>query len=167
MRFSLVSWARRCVLETDPVQYRMRLNSTVAEGDYGDSSWNDTAPTSAVFTVGTHSETNGSSEEYIAYLFASVDGISKVGYYTGTGFSGNTQTLGFQPRFLIQKRADGTGSWNVLDSVRGITDHRLEFDGDGAEDDGTTCVAVSSTGFTPHNAFLNAADAKYIYYAHA
>ena len=100
-------------------------------------------------------------------LFASVEGISKVGYYTGSGFSGNTQTLGFPPRFIIQKRVDGGSSWNVLDSVRGITDHRLELDGDGAEDDGTTCVSVSSTGFTPHNAFLNAADAKYIYYAHA
>ena len=59
-------------------------------GNTGSSYWNNTAPTSSVFTVGTDGGTNSSSTNYVAYLFASCPGVSKVGSYTGTG---STQTI--------------------------------------------------------------------------
>jgi hypothetical protein len=49
------------------------------------SYWNSTSPTASVFTVGTNNEVNGSANTYIAYLFATAPGVSKVGSYTGTG----------------------------------------------------------------------------------
>ena len=85
------------------------------------ANWNDTAPTSSVFTVGTGTGVNGSGDTYVAYLFATVAGVSKVGSYTGTG---TTQTIncGFTAgaRFVMIKRTDSTGDWYVWDTVRGI-----------------------------------------------
>ena len=83
--------------------------------------WNDTEPTDSVITV-TGATANVSNEKYIAYLFASLDGISKVGSYTGDGTLNRTIDCGFSggPRFVLIKRADGIGGWFVFDSVRGI-----------------------------------------------
>ena len=65
---------------------------------------------------------NGSNERYISYLFGSVDGVSKVGSYTGQS-SGSyvADTLGFTPKFIMIKAADRTGDWNVFDVERGLT----------------------------------------------
>jgi hypothetical protein len=83
--------------------------------------WNDTVPTEEVFTLGT-GFTNDPSSTYIAYLFATLPGISKVGSYTGTGA---TQTIdcGFSTgaRFVLAKRVSGAGQWYMFDSERGIT----------------------------------------------
>ena len=83
--------------------------------------WNSTVPTSAVFSVGTIGRVNGSGATYVAYLFASLAGISKVGSYTGNGTS-QTINCGFSTgaRFILIKRTDATGDWYVWDSVRGI-----------------------------------------------
>jgi hypothetical protein len=59
------------------------LNTT--DNSQGTSVWNNTTPTSSVFTVGTGNQTNGSGSTYVAYLFATCAGVSKVGSYTGTG----------------------------------------------------------------------------------
>ena len=85
------------------------------------SVWNSTEPTSSVFTVGNYVGVNGSSDTYIAFLFASLDGISKVGSYTGNG-SSQTISCGFSAgsRFILIKRTDATGDWFFWDSVRGI-----------------------------------------------
>jgi hypothetical protein len=81
-------------------------------------------PTSSVFKLGdgaTWLSINGSNRNFIAYLFATVPGVSKVGSYTGTG---TTQTIncGFTAgsRFVMIKRTDSTGDWYVWDSARGI-----------------------------------------------
>jgi len=83
--------------------------------------WNNTNTTASVFTVGTASNTNQSSKNYIAYLFGSVDGVSKVGSYTGNG---STQTIdcGFSAgaRFVLIKKSSEYGLYMVFDSVRGI-----------------------------------------------
>ena len=81
--------------------------------------WNDTTPTSSVFSVG--SVNSRSSETHIAYLFASVAGISKVGSYTGTGNDINVN-CGFTngARFVMVKRTDSSGDWYVFDTARGI-----------------------------------------------
>ena len=112
----------------------------------------------------------------IAILFASVDGISKVGSYTGTGSSGNAVTTGFQPRFILMKSATSTKSWAMFDTVRGLGDAglghdpRLFLDTDAAQTTGFNFLTVSSTGFafeTQQSSHLNSNGETYIYYAHA
>jgi len=79
--------------------------------------WNDTAPTTTQFTVG--SNVGGSSESFIAYLFAEVEGFSKFGSYVGNGSTdGPFVYLGFKPALVIVKRVDATANWHMLDSSR-------------------------------------------------
>ena len=96
------------------------LNSsgTVASSD----SFNNTAPTETVFSVG-QSYLLNASDTYIAYLFATVPGVSKVGSYTGTGSTPNTIDCGFTngARFVLLKRTNSSGGWYVFDSERGIS----------------------------------------------
>ena len=157
---------------TNPEQYFLRLNGSNAETDYNEI-WNDTAPTAIDFTVGIQGASNGADKAMLAILFASVDGISKVGSYTGTSSSPSvTITTGFSPRLLIIKRADGLRSWNVFDTLRGIgtggtDDKRLVLDTSAAQGDGSY-VNVTSTGFTVQSTLDVGTDGgKYIYYAHA
>jgi len=91
------------------------LNLTNAEGTTS-AVWNNTAPTSTVFTVGTTFSTN----TCVAYCFAAVAGYSAFGSYTGNGSAdGPFVYLGFRPRFIMFKRTDSTGSWFMEDSSRG------------------------------------------------
>jgi hypothetical protein len=113
---------------------------------------------------------NSSGATYIAYLFASCPGVSKVGSYTGNGTAGNTVTTGFIPRFIMIKCTTTTGSWLVLDSARGLTsgnDPSLYLNTTAAEITNTDWVTVSSTGFqlnTTGNT-SNGAGETYIYLA--
>jgi len=81
----------------------------------------NTLPTSTEISLGAHNNVNGSAKTYIAYLFATVSGISKVGSYTGTGSDLNVD-CGFSAgaRFVFAKRTDSTGDWYLWDSARGI-----------------------------------------------
>jgi len=106
------------------------INRTDAAFSYPNG-WNNTSPTSTVFTVGTDSDVNGNGSTYVAYLFATCPGVSKVGSYTGTGA---TQTIncGFTggARFVLIKRTNSTGSWWVWDTARGMvsgTDPRFQL----------------------------------------
>jgi hypothetical protein len=85
------------------------------------SHWNDTPPTSTVFTVGTHTSVNDASRRYLALLFASVPGVSKVGSYTGTG-ADLTIDCGFTSgaALVLIKRVDSTGDWYLWTAARGI-----------------------------------------------
>lgn len=83
------------------------------------------APTATVFRVGSNTGSNASGGEYIAYLFASLSGISKVGTYSGSSNSTSEIEVdcGFTngARFVLIKRTDvGTSSWYVWDGTRGI-----------------------------------------------
>jgi len=117
--------------------------------------WNNTAPTSSVFSVGTSALTNASAGTYVAYLFASCAGVSKVGSYTGTGAL-QTINCGFTSgaRFvlikLISSGTSGSGDWYVWDSARGISsgnDPYLLLDSTSAEVTGTNYVDTDTTGF--------------------
>ena len=84
--------------------------------------WNNTTPTSTVFTLGAGddgygTQTNVSGKENIAYCFHSVDGMSRVGSYVGTGAS-NTIVTGFRPAFLMIKNTTGGSSWVIFDNKR-------------------------------------------------
>jgi hypothetical protein len=149
------------VLQTN-IPTQATLNGTFS-GDPPNSSYfgNGTsyvAPTSTVFSVGTNSAVNASGGTYVAYLFASLSGVSKVGSYTGNG-SSVTVTTDFQPRFILVKRTNSTGNWIVGDSARGLptgNDPALFLNSTAAETTGQDWVDVSSTGFTVNETALNA-----------
>ena len=157
---------------TNPEQYHLVLNSTAAEVD-SVNIWNDVAPTATHFTLGNNGDVNDTGKIYTAMLFASVAGVSKVGYYTGTGGTNQTINVGFNPRFLFIKRASGTGSWRVFDTLRSWDDTDakvLKLESNDAQSDGTqTWVLKTSTGFTLNTYIdnINGSGSKYIYYAHA
>ena len=92
-------------------------NNTV--GATSTTFWNDTDPTSSVFTVGTDAALNGNTDTQIAYLFSEKQGFSKFGEYTGNGNAdGPFVYLGFQPAVVFTKRTDSSGNWNVFDNRR-------------------------------------------------
>jgi hypothetical protein len=136
--------------------------------------WNDTSPTSSVFTVGSAGYTNASAGNYVAYLFATCAGVSKVGSYTGTGatlqidcsFTGGARFV------LIKRSQDGfSGDWYVWDSARGIVagnDPYLLLNSTAAEVANTDYIDTYSAGFelssTAPDA-LNASGGSYIFLA--
>jgi hypothetical protein len=96
------------------------LNSTAATADL-DTVWNDTLPTSSVFSVGTNALVNANNDTYVAYLFANVAGYSAFGSYTGNGSANGTFVYtGFRPAFVMVKRTnDDFGSgWYMWDNKR-------------------------------------------------
>ena len=138
----------------------------------GSSNLNSTTPTNSVFTVGTDTETNDSSKTYVAYLFATCAGVSKVGNYTGTGAL-QTVACGFTSgaRFVLIKRTDSTGDWYIWDSARGITvgdDPYLLLNSTAAEVTNTNYVDTDTTGFkvtAAAPAGINANGGTYIFLA--
>jgi hypothetical protein len=135
------------------------LNTTAAKTT-GATRWNSTTPTSSVFSIGTATEVNTSAATYVAYLFATCAGVSKVGTYTGNG---TTQTidcgLTAGARFVIIKRTDSTGNWYVYDTTRGmttLTDPYLLLNNTNTEVATLGSVTTVATGFALNSAILAA-----------
>ena len=109
----------------------------------GTHAWNSnsgffgTAPTSSVFSPGSHSYMSGSGHNNIAYCFADVDGYSKVGSYTGNGSTDGTFVYtGFRPAYVMIKDSGNAEQWWIFDSTRDVDNvahHRLGADGSGTE----------------------------------
>tara|TARA_B100000965_G_scaffold174425_1_gene145575 strand:+ start:585 stop:1589 length:1005 start_codon:yes stop_codon:yes gene_type:complete len=94
----------------------MHLQSTAATAS-ASNRWQNTAPTSSVFSLGTEDQVNG-SKTYIAYLFAPKQGFSKFDSYRGTNSAdGPFVFLGFRPAFLLI-RSVSTTDWNIFDNKR-------------------------------------------------
>ena len=131
--------------------------------------WNDTSPTSSVFSVGTSNWVNASGSTYVAYLFASLAGVSKVFSYTGNG-SSQTINCGFTggSRFVLIKRTDAIGNWYVWDSARGIVagnDPHLSLNSTAAEVTTDDSVDTDNTGFIVNQVAatnVNVSSATYI-----
>jgi hypothetical protein len=108
--------------------YFLYLDSTDAQ-QTATNFFNDTAPTSSVFTIGTDAQTNGNTNNLIAYCFAEKKGYSKMGSYTGNGNADGTFVYtGFKPAFVMIKSTSDTDNWNIHDSVRNefnLTDNIL------------------------------------------
>ena len=145
------------------------LNTTAAKAT-GATRWNSTTPTSTLFSLGTATEVNTSAETYVAYLFATCPGVSKVGSYSGTGA---TQTIncGFTggARFALIKRTDSTGDWYVWDTARGMvsgTDPYLLLNSTAAEVNANS-IYTATTGFqiVSTAAGINASGGTYIFLA--
>ena len=94
------------------------LNTTDA-ATVGSAQWNDTAPTSTVFTMG-NTSANTSGQSSVAYCFSEVAGYSKFGSYTGNGSAdGPFLYLGFRPRWIMIKKTSAAGdSWYLKDTSR-------------------------------------------------
>ena len=155
-----------------PEHWFTSINTDGVEQDHGPA-WADTVPTSTHFTVGGDTAVNKDDDNYIAMLFASVDGISKVGSYTGTG-SDLDLDLGFTCRFLIIKRTDSSGHWMVFDSVRGINsgnEYFLRLNESDAQTAWTQAEWVDpitdGIRIVSSDADVNTNTGKYIYSAHA
>ncbi len=103
------------------------LNTDAAQTDQT-SIFNDTAPTSSVFSLGSDTFGNYNGDDYIAYCFHDVSGFSKFGSYTGNGSnSGPTVTTGFEPGMVIIKNASSGNSWNIHDSARDTSNPRQKY----------------------------------------
>jgi hypothetical protein len=145
------------------------LNADIA-ATTASSAWNSTTPSATVFTVGTAGMSNVNGFTYIAYLFASCPGVSKVGSYTGTGTTLQIN-CGFTAgaRFVMIKRTDSTGDWYVWDTARGIisgNDPYLLLNSTAAEVTGTDYIDPLSSGFEISStapAAINASGGTYIY----
>jgi len=140
--------------------------------------WNNTAPTTSVFTVGIDANVNASGGTYVAYLFAhdaATDGIIQCGSWVGNGSaSGPTVTLGWEPQCLIVKASGaGGGSQSMLtitDNLRGmsLTDNQYQ-QADGAVADAVLGgqISLRSNGFQVigTSAQFNTSGATYYYVA--
>ena len=145
------------------------LDQTLATFTY--DGFNDTDPSDTAFTLGSDGSVNASGSTYIAYLFATLAGVSKISSYTGNG-SSQTINAGFTSgaRFILIKRTDSTGDWYVWDTARGIVagnDPHLSLN--------TTAAEVSDDSIDPDNSGfivnqvaatnINVSSATYIYYS--
>ena len=96
---------------TDPATDYQLLDVIGVQSDDA-TVWNDTEPTSSVFSVGTSDHTNKNTITYIAYLWSELQGYSKFGQYMGNGhINGTFNYCGFQPEAVIIKGNSDTGHW--------------------------------------------------------
>jgi hypothetical protein len=129
-------------------------------------------PTSTTFNVRTDASVNASGGTYVAYLFATCPGVSKVGTYTGNG-SSQTINCGFTAgaRFILIKRADSSGDWYVWDTARGIVsgnDPHLSLNNGNAQVTSDDSVDTDNSGFIVNQLTatnINVSSATYIYLA--
>jgi len=171
MRSNIEDWAAG-VNFTDTNFNSLKLNSSNGATTQNYASlynYFDGQPTESNITLSLVSVVNGSGEDYIAYLFASLAGVSKVGSYTGNGTS-QTIDCGFSSgaRFILVKRTDSTGDWYVWDTERGIVagnDPYLELNTTDAEVTSTDWVDPDNSGFIVNGTTINASSAEYIFYA--
>jgi len=138
-----------------------------------DSAWNNTTPTSSVFSVGT-ADTNGSGNDYIAYCFHSVEGYSKVGSYTGNGSTDGTFVYtGFRPAYVMTKATSISGEeWHLFDNKRAtynVIKARLIANGSTPENTNDNIIDFTSNGFKwrDSNPGYNSNGNTYIYLAFA
>ena len=123
---------------------------------------------------------NGSGDTYVAYIFAHDDrspgdsgneAIIKCGSYTGSGSTGKTVSLGFEPQFIIVKSTDQTRPWVIIDNMRGMPRDgdgvRLLANDNAGEVSNASFLAPTPTGFevTQQNTYVNVSGEDYIYMA--
>ena len=168
-RDAVGSWTVGSSYLSNPTGDRLILNSDGAVAATGITAWTNTATTFLADYSGIY---NASGGEYIAYFFASLSGISKVGTYSGTGNNIDVD-CGFTAgaRFIMIKRTDSAGDWFVFDSVRGIVsgnDPYMRLNSTGAQNSNSDNVDPLNSGFTvvagaPSD--LNANGGTYLFFA--
>ena len=150
------------------------LSLNLPQGDASNSNfWNNGVDhTSTTFSIHTTGYVNSAASTYIAYLFATLAGISKVGSFVGNG-SSQTISCGFSAgsRYILIKRTDTTGDWYVWDSVRGIVsgnDPYLSLNTTSAQVTNDDSVDPHNSGFIVNQVSasnINVSSGTYIFYA--
>ena len=149
----------------------IRLNLT--EAAFTTDIWNDTAPTSSVFSVKTSVDVNASSGTYIAYCFSEKQGYSKFGTYVGNGNADGTFVYtGFKPAWVMRKvKTGGTGGWAIYDNKRepGNVMAKELFANSNSAEGSFTQMDFLSNGFKfrTNNSAGNGSGQTYIYIAFA
>ena len=96
----------------------LQLNA-INNANTASNQWSNTEPTSTVFTVGSGGNVNDNGDDYIAYLFAEIEGYSKFGSYTGNGNAdGPFVHTGFRSSLVIIKETSGNNDWMMYDTAR-------------------------------------------------
>ena len=124
------------------------IQTTQVSGQEGNSAWNAT-------------------DDYIAYIWHSVSGVSKIGSYTGNGTTSKVVSdPSFEPSFVMIKRTDSTSNWRLFDNRRG-TDLELYANSNSQDVSATGYINFNSNGFeiTTSGGWLNELDGTYIYLA--
>ena len=149
------------------------LNDTAA-ANYSINGWNNTSPTSTVFTTGVNGYTNASGQTQVAYCWAQVAGFSQFGSYTGNGSTdGPFVYTGFRPKFVMVKGSSFSGeSWFMWDSSRdtyNLVNKRLLANESLAENTDQNFGDLLSNGFKLRTTWggLNGSSNTYIYAAFA
>ena len=151
----------------------LELSTENATSD-NNTAFNDTAPTSTLFSVGSMDETNKNTEGMVAYCFAEKQGFSKFGQYEGSNSAdGPCVNLGFRPSLVITKAIDTTSNWLAFDSKRSPfndVDDYMKLNATASEDTGSSDVQMDflSNGFKlrGNNSVVNGAE-TYVYLAFA
>jgi len=153
-----------------PQSRNIYLNATDASG--ASNFWNNTSPTSTVFSLGTSDQVNGNGQSYIAYIYAhdaggfgltGTDNVISCGacLVAGNAVSVN---LGFEPQWILLRQYDDLNNWYVFDNMRGLSQtgaKLLRLDGTNAEQNVNT-VTATATGFSSTGVLGNG---DYIYIA--
>jgi len=138
--------------------------------------FNNTEPTSSVFSIGSESDLSGSSQNMIAYCFAEKKGYSKFGGYTGNGnVDGTFVYCGFRPAFLLWKQTNTGGqTWGIFDNKRDPHNFvSLRLIPNASDAEGSASAAAScdflSNGFKWRSSFgsRNGSGGTYIFMAFA
>jgi hypothetical protein len=152
-------------------EFILRMDQTDAKVDA--SSYNDTLPTSSVFSVSAGGAINQNTNKYVSYCLTEKQGYSKFGSYTGNGNAdGPFVYTGFKPAWIMIKRTDAANSWYLVDSTRGSTNvisAELEANNNGAEATSNVRLDILSNGYKirTSGAAYNASSGTYVYMAFA
>lgn len=136
------------------------------------TAWNSTTPTSTVFSVGTGSGTNGSTNTYVAYCWSEIDGFSKFGSYTGNGSAdGPFVYTGFKPKFILLKNASAAFGWTIWDTTRNtynvVGEYLVPNASDAAANNNSLDILSNGFKVRDPNAFDNGSGNTIIYAAFA
>ena len=148
------------------------ISINLSDDEYGaDNRWNNTSPTSSLFSLGNGDETNNNTVSYIAYCFAPKTGYSKFGSYTGNGNADGTFIYtGFKPAFVMIKNSTTNGTaWTICDNKRAgynAANYRLAPDNTNVESI-SNAWEMYSNGFkmTSTGSRVNTSGNNYIYMA--
>ena len=147
-----------------------RLTFTTSTPDVSSQVWNNTAPTSTVFSGNSAWWTNPSTSKMVAYCFAAVAGYSAFGSYTGNGSTdGPFVFTNFSPRWVMVKRTDTADDWFIIDTSRNtynVATSALYPNSSSSEtSNGFYNLDILSNGFKVRatNAVVNASGGTYIY----
>jgi len=137
------------------------------------NSFSNTAPTSSVYTIGTAGGVNQNGQNYISYLFRSIQGYSKIGTYTGNGSADGTFVYtGFKPAYILIKCTNAAKNWYIFDNKRptyNVDNILITANTDAAEVVGSEKIDFLSNGFKLRQDFshTNASGSTYLYMAFA